>query len=284
MTVGLWAMTPVSSSEDIFERLAQVARSFHMREFRDRNGLLWRCRDTQAPGGVLLLLPGAAGGCDAAFTLLEDLGRDMRVIAVTYPSDASAAMLANGLAEMLDWLSIEKAAVWGSSYGAWWAQAFATLHSRRVSALWLGNTFVDRHDVDHLPLFDAAWLHESDAVVIQRKWLDVIGQSPKSDLRELQLHFVGRDLCAEDLRARLIRVATSNALEPSTAVGNIVVSDCADDALIRPATRDRVAQRYPQSIRIRLPAGGHYPHLTNTVALTKEMRRWLQLPFPASKV
>ena len=42
----------------------------------------------------------------------------------------------------------------------------------------------------------------------------------------------------------------------------IAVLDCADDPILTARTRDAVAARYPSAWRLTLPAGGHYPHVT----------------------
>jgi maspardin len=257
--------------------LARLAQRLPLREFRDLSGRRWRYRDSEGRGPVLVLLPGAAGGGDVAFKLVDSLRDSMRTISVTCPGGASAQDLARGLLELLDHLAVGSVAVWGSSYGAWWAQAFAAQHADRVSALWLGNTFVDGADVAHIPLFDSGWLQRATADEVQRKWLDATSDRPPSELRDLQLYFIEHTLSAEDLRARLVEVATSRALPPASAIERTVVSDCEDDPIIGERTRDLIVARYPRARHVRLPAGGHYPHLTNTEALLVELRRWLDL-------
>jgi maspardin len=271
-------MTQVSASLSTAPpALASLARRLPLREFRDASGRRWRFRDSQGRGQVLVLLPGAAGGGDVAFKLVDALRDRLRAVSVSYPGGASAQDLARGLCELLDHLAVGIAAIWGSSYGAWWAQAFAARHADRVSALWLGNTFVDGADIAHIPLFDNAWLQRSTAHEVQRKWLEATADRPPSELRDLQLYFIEHTLSAQDLRARLIEVATSRALPPASAIERTVVADCDDDPTIGERTRNLVVARYPRAQHVRLPTGGHYPHLTNTQALLVELRRWLDL-------
>lgn len=257
--------------------LVLLAGRLPLRDFCDSNGRRWRFRDSQRRGPALVLLPGAAGGGDVAFKLADALRDMVRTISVTYPSGASAHDLARGLLDLLDHLAVGTAAVWGSSYGAWWAQAFAAQYADRVGALWLGNTFVDGAAVTHLPLFDGGWLQRSTADEVQRQWLAAISQRPPGELRDLQLYFIEHTLTAQELRARLIDVATARALPPASAIERTVIGDCDDDPIIGEDARNLVVERYPGARHVRLSAGGHYPHLTNTEALLFELRRWLDL-------
>jgi maspardin len=271
MTMTSTSLGPIPAS------LARLADGLPLREFRDSSGRRWCFRDSKAHGPVLVLLPGAAGGADVAFKLVDALRNRVRTISITYPSGARADDLADGLLELLDHLGVGTVAVWGSSYGAWWAQSFAARHADRVAALWLGNTFVDAADVVHLSLFDRRWLQRSTGVEVQRTWLEAVADQPPGELRDLQSHFIEHALTAEELRARLLEVATSHALPPASAIERTVVSDCADDPIIGERTRKLVVARYPRARHVRLPSGGHYPHLTNSEALVVKLRRWLEL-------
>ena len=254
--------------------LARVAGRHPLCEFDDANGRRWRWRDTRKEGPALVLLPGAVGDCDVAFKLVDALGADVRTLAVTYPSGAGPQELADGLAELLDSLALRRVAVWGSSYGAWWAQAFALRHASRVLGAWLGNTFVDCSAVASLALFDAAWLRRSSPEDVLGAWLDAAMQRPAGELRELQLYFLREGLTASELRLRLLEVATAGELAAPPLTGDSVVCDCADDPVIDTQERERVRQRFPAARHVRLPSGGHYPHLTHADELVARLRSW----------
>ncbi|MFS2056117.1 alpha/beta fold hydrolase, partial [Variovorax sp. CT11-76] len=95
--------------------------------------------------------------------------------------------LALGLEELLRERRTGAVALWASSYGAWWAQAFALRFPDQVAALWLGNTFVDGCDVAQHPLFDALWLAASDSATVIARWGQALRARPDDLLRAVQL-------------------------------------------------------------------------------------------------
>lgn len=252
--------------------------------FDDVRGWRWHYRDRQCEPGhaaatPLLLLPGAAGTGDMACQLALALGEARRVLSITYPSGASATELADGLAQLAAHLELAPAAVWTSSYAAWWIQAFAARHADRLAALWLGNGFVDREAVAALPLFDLAWLRTHNADAVREAWLAATRRRPEGELKNLLLRMLERELPAAALRARLIEVAQSEALEAvhpgGLPEGAVVVSHCLDDTIIGAAERERVRSAWPRAVHHALETGGHYPHVTHPHLLLPALKRWL---------
>jgi len=244
------------------------------RSFTDGSPSVWRFADNGRARPPLVLLPGALGDASSAWRLAEAFDAERRVIAVTYPGGCDAQALADGLAALLQTLNTGQCAVWGSSYGAWWAQAFAQRHPHLVEALWLGNTFVEGTDVAGSPLFDAAWLDQASTPEVHERWQQALSARPDDDLRAVQLHLLHHTLPATQLHGRLRQVANAPALAPA-ALPRMVVSDCADDPTIRPEVRARVLKRYPTARPVRLDIGGHYPHIVAPQPLIHAMRAWL---------
>lgn len=248
-------------------------------EFVDEAGARWQFRDSAPAGDAralpLVLLPGALGNGDAAWRIAEAFEPERRVIRVTYPGGSAPDALAAGLDALLRSLGAGPIALWGSSYGAWWAQAFARRHGERVAALWLSNTFVDGSDIAGSPLFDAAWLDAATGDEVRARWHAAFEARPDDLLRSVQLHMLHHGLPAHAFHARLRQVAHAQALPPATGIANTVVCDCEDDAVIAPAVRERVRARYPQARRLTLARGGHYPHIVAHAPLIDAMRRWL---------
>lgn len=255
--------------------LAAFTARWPLREHTDARGHVWRYRDNLNDAPPLVLLPGALGNGDVAWRIAEALAPQARVVTVHYPSGPSATDLADGLHALLTRLALAPVAVWGSSYGAWWAQAFAHRYPDAVRALWLGNTFVDGADVAASPLFNAGWLQGSTGQEVVARWHEVTAARPDSELRRLQLHMLHHGLPAEDFRQRLIQVSTATALPAPATPERVTLCDCEDDGIISPAVRERVQQRYPRAARVLLPAGGHYPHVLQTDALLPHLQRWL---------
>ncbi|RZL87210.1 MAG: alpha/beta hydrolase [Variovorax sp.] len=249
------------------------------REFVDAAGARWLFRDSGPAGSAralpLVLLPGALGNGDTAWRIAEAFEIERRVVRVTYPGGLPPDALAAGLDALLRSLNAGPVALWGSSYGAWWAQAFALRLRERVAALWLSNTFVDGTDVAGSPLFDAAWLDAATSDVVRARWHHAFAARPDDLLRSVQLHMLHHGLPAHTFHARLRQVAHAQALPPVTGIANTVVCDCEDDAVIAPAVRERVRARYPDARHLTLAQGGHYPHVVAPEPLIDAMRSWL---------
>lgn len=251
-------------------------RRFALRRFTDPNGASWTYRDTLGGGPVVIFLPGAAGGGESAFKLVQGLEDGFRCVSVTYPGGETAASLVQGLCALMDHLELSSAAVWGSSYGAWWAQELARQHPERISHLWLGNTLSARTDVAQHPLFAQELLHANTAEDIQATWLNAVFSQPESELRSLQLYFIAHSLSADNLKGRLQQVTQAELLAPALGVQRTAVFSCEDDPIIGAAARQRVADLYPHASVLQLAKGGHYPHLTQVDALLPLLRQWLQ--------
>jgi maspardin len=249
---------------------------YPVQSFVDDAGCTWQYRDNGRAGArALVLLPGALGNGDTAWEIARAFDGTHRVVSITYPGGVAADALAAGLQALLDSRNIGPAAIWGSSYGAWWGQAFASRFPESVSALWLGNTFIDGSDVEHSALFDRQWLDAASDSEVLARWHAALAARPDDPLRGVQLHMLHHGLPIETLHGRLRQVSQASALAPATGIANTVISDCDDDGIITATTRSRVAARYPQARRVSLSQGGHYPHITNVDELLPHMRRWL---------
>lgn len=272
------------SDHVVDEQLVPVSLRRHQsrwpeRSFTDTRGLVWNYRRAvhvdvhNAP--ELVLLPGALGNGDMGWKIIDGLGRLIRATSVTYPAGVAPECLAAGLKELLDYLGIDEISLWGSSYGAWWAQAFAAGHPHRTRALWLGNTLVDGGDVADLAQFSLGRLRSQVGNQVVADWEATLAARPESELRNLQLWMLACGLPAEAFRQRLMQVALASSLPPPVNIANVVICDCEDDPLIGPATRDQVRARYPAARHLTLPVGGHYPHVTHIDLLLPQLRQWL---------
>lgn len=255
--------------------LQAFMQAWPLRSFIDEQGRRWLYRDNLQAAQALVLLPGALGTGDMAFKLAQGLGQSARSLSITYPGGAPPAGLATGLAQLLAHLGLERVAVWGSSYGAWWAQAFAAQYPLRVSRLWLGNTLVDGQDLAGQTLFAVEWLSRASGPETVRAWHAALASRPAGELITVQAWMLDHGLEPEAFRLRLLQVASAQAQAAPQQIAPTVVFDCEDDPVIGAATRARVRQRYPQAQHISLPQGGHYPHITHTEELLVHVREWL---------
>lgn len=231
------------------------------------DGWRWRWLDTAAEGPAVVLLPGSVGDGAMFVRTMLSLGERLRLIAVTYPELDDPEALAQGLHAVFDHLGLPAAVVAGSSYAAWWEQTFALRYPAQVRKLLIGNGFTDASDLAANPLFDAHWVKSSTPEALHAQWLDRVRRSPASPLQQLQLLMLDKRQSPRSLHSRFLGVTQARACPPlPIAPDAVLVLDCEDDPLIPPAARDRLRDRYPGARHVRLPTGGHYPHLLNPEA------------------
>lgn len=240
-------------------------------------GHVWPYIDTRGDGPALVLLPGSVGTCEMFFKQIAALGRDLRLIAVSYPALSDPAQLADGLALLLDHLGLARASVLGSSFGGYWAQYFGLAHAARVETLFLGNTFITADELFANPLFDPEWIRTTSAADMQKFWRDRVTQAPDGELKAIQFDMLSGRQDADNLKSRFVGVIEARACPPlAVPADDIVVIDCSDDPIIPPASRQAVADRYQNAERITLPFGGHYPHILNAEAYNAAIIRRLR--------
>lgn len=224
----------------------------------------WPYIDTAAEGPALVLLPGSVGTCEVFFKQIAALGRDLRIVAVSYPTEPSPARLADGLAGLTDRLGLASASVLGSSFGGHWAQYFALRHPRRVENLFLGNTFDAPDELFSNPLFAPDWIRTTSAENLQKFWRERVEAAPDSELKLIQRDMLSGRQSPSNLKARFLGVADAKPCPPLPLPDSrIVVIDCADDPIIPPDSRRAMRNRYAAAEHHTLQIGGHYPHILN---------------------
>lgn len=245
------------------ERVLKVAR------------LRWRVIETagRKDGPVLLMLPGTLGTAAIFSETLQALGRQVRMVSVTYPQIEDITRLADSLAGLLDQLGITHASVVGSSLGGFLAQHFAARHPTRVEQLILGNTLWDpgltrsivgRQRLDQLRA-QPPRMHRDMVVNSVRSW-------PETDpltagLKARLIDSGTRLLSARAMKARVLAVQAAPAVPRLTlADARITIIDCDDDPLLPRAVQDSMVQRYPGARHVRLAGGGHYPYIVRSSA------------------
>jgi pimeloyl-ACP methyl ester carboxylesterase len=231
------------------------------------DGFTWRWIDTAAAGPSVVLLPGSVGDGAMYVRTLLSLGERLRLIAVTYPELTDAPALANGLKAVFDHLGLPASVVVGSSFAAWWGQFFALRHPELVRKLVIGNGFTDASDLADNPLFDPEWVGKVAPQELHAQWVQRVQAAPVAPLQQLQKLMLTERQSAANLHARFLGVTRAQACPPlSLPERDVVVLDCEDDPLIPPVARDRLRRRYPGAQHVRLPHGGHYPHVLNAEA------------------
>ena len=120
----------------------------------------WEYIDAGVGNPPLIMLPGGFGVATTSFQYIQALARDRRVIALSYPPGIDRiVVLCDGLAALLDTLSVPRVWVLGGSAGGFWAQAFVRRYPDRVAGMILAQSGVPRPVRAHISRACAALLN-----------------------------------------------------------------------------------------------------------------------------
>lgn len=256
-------------------------RRFPVRIVR-AGGQPWRVIETRGKSGgpVLVMLPGTLGTAEIFWNQIASLGRDVRIVSVTYPPVGNLMKLAAGLNALFDKLGIEKASVVGSSLGGFLAQWFAARYPKRVETLFIGNSLTDPYKVNpsrkppavlrRLPPAD----HRRIVLGSVESWKEP--EPIFKTLKDILLHSGRKLISPAALKQRVLATATAKEVPPPVIPqSRTVIIECADDPLIPPAAQKEMRKKYPRAARYRLSRGGHYPYITRAERYTRILKRHL---------
>jgi|LauGreDrversion4_2_1035121.scaffolds.fasta_scaffold03819_1 pimeloyl-ACP methyl ester carboxylesterase len=230
---------------------------------------VWQIRDTAfneiaTDVPPLILLPGALGTGDVFHHLLTGLGKNQRLISVSFPPLPDARALADGLVQLMDILELSVIDLLGTSLGGYVAQIVALHHRQRIRKLILANTFYDPG------LQQARWppakqfaQRSSDEVLAAARLQLENGPTPTSahlELKRLMLEFVGTEQSGDHVKAMRLAVLTAEPL--AQVMGNeadLTLIDDEFDPVIAAETRMQMRHRYAGSRLFKIADGGHFP-------------------------
>lgn len=132
-------MTTPTPQGGFAQQLARFRRDHAPRQIT-LNGTQWSYR--VAGNGVrhVLLIPGAVGGGELFFLLVEELSARYRVLATDLPPVSTVRQFLDGLRSILDTERASHVSVLGASYGGLLAQALVRDTPERFDALILSHT------------------------------------------------------------------------------------------------------------------------------------------------
>lgn len=215
---------------------------------------------------TVLYLPGGTGHAEAAFTSLAELERDYRVISVSYPVLVSMTALVDGIVSILDREQVDRAHVWGTSFGGMAAQVLVRRAPGRVLSLILSNSAV--------PDAERAERAQRQGRILQRlpspvvRWL--VGLAVGRQLRGLSepehtfWHAYLRGTLLADAKAATVNLSRLSAnfyrmaftpADLATWPGRILLLAAEDDELYR-SMHEPMRRLYPQA-EITVFPGGH---------------------------
>jgi pimeloyl-ACP methyl ester carboxylesterase len=121
------------------ERL-RAFRTTHPREQIDLSGRVWSYLLAGQGAETLLILPGGERIGDVAFPLMQQFEQEYRCLYPSYPPCSTIGELVDGLAALLNRLSIAQVMLFAASFGGDVGQCFVRKYPERVSKLVLLNT------------------------------------------------------------------------------------------------------------------------------------------------
>lgn len=242
-------------------------------------------------GPAVLLLPGGFGVAATSFQYLSALGRDHRVLAVTYPPLlARIEELADGAAELLRRCGVERAHVVGGSASGAVAQVLVRRHPGLVATLILAQTGPPRPRRAPLARACAALCAAAPAALtLALLRVAVLGFLPGRDPDQAfwRGHFAGV-VAAQSragLAARFLALADYDrhySFRPGDLVGwpgRVAIIEAAHDGFLPAADRAALRALYPGADVCLLPEGRHADSVTDPGPQLAAIRAALRKPF-----
>jgi pimeloyl-ACP methyl ester carboxylesterase len=121
------------------EKILQF-RQTHIPKSITVEGFTWEYIDCGAGEQTLVMVPGGLRHPGIGWKLLEQLEKEYRIIAPSYPTTGSIGALARGVLSILDHKQIDRFTIIGSSYGGIVLQAILQMAPQRVSHAIIANT------------------------------------------------------------------------------------------------------------------------------------------------
>jgi pimeloyl-ACP methyl ester carboxylesterase len=259
---------PVEQQERLY-----TFRTTHSREQIELLGTTWSYLHAGHGNETLLILPGGERIGDVAFPLMQHFEQEYHCLYPSYPPFPTIGALVDGLAALLDELSIKQVILFAASFGGDVGQCFVRKYPHRVNKLILLNTGIPDERlgratkrmkplVTHLPLgivrflvsallvkalsvqaeeklFWQALLHE---LVAQLTRADLISSFDETIDYRLNYHFTPKDL--------------------ATWPGKVLIIQSDDDLATKQAMRLALRHLYPQAQVHTFQQAGHTPFLS----------------------
>ena len=271
------------------ERL-HVFRTTHPRVQIDLSGTTWSYLLAGQGTETLLILPGGERIGDVAFPLIQQFEQEYRCLYPSYPPYSTMSALVDGLAALLEKLSIERVILFAASFGGDVGQCFVRKYPARVSKLVLLNTGVPderlgkatqrskplvtllpmgivRLLVEKLVLGRALAVRPEERLFWQAMMHELVGQLTRADLvssfdetidYRLNYHFSPGDL--------------------ATWPGKVLILQSNDDPATKPAMRRALRNLYPQARVHIFQQAGHTPFLSQPDEFYPFVRAFLYEP------
>jgi maspardin len=237
----------------------------------------WRYRRTDAPGVPLILLPGIQGTGDVFFELAIALGEEVDCVTTTAPPITDAEVMADSQALFMDAVGIDRADLFGSSLGGYFAQVFALRHADRVRQIFLANTFYDPAPfLAGMP--PAAQFVDMPADTLMAQNMKTMLDPPATEPGQMALQAVmraqvGSVQTASAYKSRFMALLRAHAIPRiPIAIGDVVLIDDDRDPMIPPGMRAAMRDRYAGAEHHMIAGGGHMPAIQRPRTVERILR------------
>ena len=273
------------------ERL-RAFRTTHPRKQIDLSGATWSYLLGGEGAETLLILPGGERIGDVAFPLMQQFEQEYSCIYPSFPPLSAMAGLVDGLAALLDKLSIDRVILFAASFGGDVGQCFVRRYPDRVSKLILLNTGIPDEQLGRatkrgkalvtlLPLGIVRFLVST---LVLARALSVRPEERlfwRALLRELVAQLTRADLVSSfddsiDYRLNYHFSPADLAIWP----GKMLILQSDDDPATKPAMRQALRDLYPQAQVHTFHQAGHTPFLSQPDEFYLLVRTFLRQPSP----
>jgi len=254
------------------ERL-HAFRMTHPREQIVLSGTTWSYLLAGQGSETILILPGGERIGDVAFPIVQHFEQEYRCLYPSYPPYSTMGALVDGLAALLERLSIEQAILFAASFGGDVGQCFVRKYPDRVSKLILLNTGVpderlgkatqrSKPLVTLLPMGIVRFL-------VQKLLVKALSVQPEERLFwQAMLHELVNELTRADMVSSFdetIDYRLNYRFTPTdlaTWSGKVLILQSDDDPATKPAMRLALRNLYPQAQIHTFQQAGHTPFLS----------------------
>ena len=237
-------------------------------------GLEWTYITDGQGERAMLLFHGAVGGGDSMYWLSDAFKDQCRIIAPTLANTHSLDELCSAVNTILDTENVEKAIVFGGSFGGTMAQAFFSRYKNRVADLILLSTGAPdrKRGVINEKL---TWLFAPLPFSLMRKLMKwelskrlIASTTPEIVARTRVfkarlMDYLDHQLTKEIFLSRMslfVEFAKNEAYKPDDRAGwrgKILIIESIDDPMINEKERERLKATYPEADVYTFEGAGH---------------------------
>jgi len=267
------------------ERL-QAFRATHPRERVDLSGTAWSYLSGGKGTETILILPGGERIGDVAFPLFQEFEQEYRCLYPSFPPFSTMGALVDGLAALLDRLSIEQVILFAASFGGDVGQCFVRKYPDRVSKLILLNTGIPDERLGRATKRAKPLVTVIPLGIVRFLIWKLLGKAlsvrPEEQvfwqamMHELVAHLTRSDMVSsfdETIDYRLNYHFSPNDLE--TWPGNVLILQSDDDPATKPAMRMALRKLYPRAEVHTFHQAGHTPFLSQPDEFYPRVRTFL---------